>query len=435
MKFGIDRTDLTPSWNTYLAGYGIRRDLSDGVNDPLTFTSLVIEERGRTIFLGAADLVGLGREHSVRLRRKIADLLGIGYSDVMINCSHTHGGILVSDSSSYQLDGINRLDHARKNRRFIERRILASVRRAAESMRAGKLYYGEGETTLMMNRRPVVDGAVQNRPNPPGKVDGCLKVLRINDEEGRIAAVLARVSCHPVATGPQHLVTADFPGSFRVELERCFPGAKAVFLQGVGADARPALVAAGDRWRFARHDELPLIGLPLAREVIAVLAGGKMTEIDRLRLRSEVRVVELPVINRRVQRRDLEEMLKLEYPPDEKWKPKAIERVLARKKFNLGMPITMQMISFGPRLSILGVEAEVLCALGEKIEQPLSTEFRMTLGYTNGARCYLPDRVEYARGGYEVDAWLLDDLPSPLSPDLEDIMVGVAADFDRKLNR
>ena len=93
MRFGIDRTSITPDWPSYMAGYGARKDLSDGVYDPLTFTSLILEEKGKKVFIGAVDLIGLGRELSLRLRENIAKILGVNLSDVMINCSHTHGGI------------------------------------------------------------------------------------------------------------------------------------------------------------------------------------------------------------------------------------------------------------------------------------------------------------------------------------------------------
>ena len=77
----------------------------------------------------------------------------------------------------------------------------------------------------------------------------------------------------------------------------------------------------------------------------------------------------------------------------------------------------------------------MLCGLGEKAEKQLSSEFRMTCGYTNGARVYLPDREEYERGGYDVDSYLFELLPSPLSPEMENIITMTAAELDRKLNR
>lgn len=432
MKFGLDRTDITPGYRTFFAGYGLR-DVSDGVNDPLTFTALVLEEGGRRVMIGAVDLVSLGREHSVRLRRKIAQALGTEFSAVMINCSHTHGGILVSDLPEPGNPVMR--EHRRKNRRHIERRILASVERAASRLKEGTLHYGEGRTEIPMNRRLLHGGVVDNRPNPAGRVDDALKLLALRDAGGGVAAIIARVSCHPVATGARHLVTADFPGAFRRRMESLFPGATAVFLQGVGADARPGQVARGDDWFAMEHADLPLIGDHLAAETMAVLAGGGMKPLGRPRFRSALEVVELPLADPGITRRRLREQMLLDYVPAERWKAGAIGNVLAMKKFHRCLPLAVQMVSFGPRFSILGVEAEVLCGMGAKLEKAVSSEFRMTLGYTNGARCYLPDREEHARGGYEVDAYLLEMLPSPISPGAEDILVGVVAGFDRRLNR
>ena len=44
MRFGIGRRDITPPLYTHMHGYAARRDTNDGVNDPLTFTAIVMEE-------------------------------------------------------------------------------------------------------------------------------------------------------------------------------------------------------------------------------------------------------------------------------------------------------------------------------------------------------------------------------------------------------
>ncbi len=427
MKFGIDRTDITPGWATYMAGYGARNDLSDGVNDPLTFTSLILEEKGKKIFIGAVDLVGIGREISAKIRKNIAEMLGIKISDVMINCSHTHGGMRI-DVSDY-MDCTYMLPVINKNKKLLETRIYASVKKAQKNMQEGKLFYGEGKTTVPMNRRLLYKGQIENRPNPNGKTDSALKVLKITDNNGKIAVIITRVSCHAVATGAKHLLTADYPGAFRPFVEKAFPGAISVFWQGVGADARPRQVADGLDWRAMEHKELPLIGECLFTEVLEVLTE-RMTPIEPLIFSSDIAEVLLPVSNPNVTKEDLKQQLKQAKYEILRF---CLRKMLAMEQIPTDFPISVQMISFNKQFSIVGIDGEVLCGLGEKIEKKISTQFKMVLGYTNGAHIYLPCKEELKKGGYETLS-VYDLLPSPLSPKLEDILVGKTEEFDKKLN-
>jgi len=55
MRFGTATADVTPRFRTGMAGYGARHDQFDDIHDPLTFATIVLEERRRRVFPGAAD--------------------------------------------------------------------------------------------------------------------------------------------------------------------------------------------------------------------------------------------------------------------------------------------------------------------------------------------------------------------------------------------
>jgi len=48
-----------------MRGYAARKDAFDGVNDPLTFTAVILEEAENRALLGAADLCGFPDDGSV----------------------------------------------------------------------------------------------------------------------------------------------------------------------------------------------------------------------------------------------------------------------------------------------------------------------------------------------------------------------------------
>ena len=68
MRFGIHAVDITPPFRTKMAGYGARYDYYDDVHDPLTFTAIVLEERGRRACIGAADLISFDDAQVMVLR-------------------------------------------------------------------------------------------------------------------------------------------------------------------------------------------------------------------------------------------------------------------------------------------------------------------------------------------------------------------------------
>jgi hypothetical protein len=316
----------------------------------------------------------------------------------------------------------------KKNAKLLETKVYASVKKALKNMEEGKLFYGEGTTTVPMNRRLLYKGIIENRPNPDGKVDSSLKILKITDKNNKIVSIITRVSCHPVATGAKHLLTADYPGALRPLIEKAFPNATSIFWQGVGADARPRQVADGLKWKGIPHSELYIIGECLFAEVMEVLTN-KMTPIENLNFGSELAEVRLPVSDLSVTKEDLEKQLKGEKNELAK---NCLKKMIKMKELPTDFPMPIQMLRFNEQFSIVGIAAEVLCGLGEKVEKKISTKYNMVLGYTNGAHIYLPCKDELKKGGYEAMS-IYDLLPSPLAPELENILTDKTGEFDKKL--
>ncbi len=432
MKFGIDRVNITPDYKTLLDGYGERNDICDGVNDPITFTSLILEENGQKCFIGSVDLVTIDPEHAIQLQKTIAQQLGIDTRYVILNCSHTHGSIRVRKPLFMEAKTKEIMFYINRNKTFFNRQVLKSVRKAVRNMKSCKLFYGEGKTSIPMNRRLYVNGKIQNKPNPKGKVDDTIKILKVVQSDESIGAIMVRLSCHPVATGAQHLITADFPGAFRAIFEKYFPGAIAIFLQGAGGDARPSQVAKGDTWQTMPHNQLPLIGEVLFQEVLRVLINP-MELLTNLDISADSRQVFIPVVDNHIDRKTIERKLPEASGFYRIYLEELLKLIRLNKKPPEGLAITVQMLRFNKYFCILGVQGEVTAGLGKKIEDNLSTIHNMVLGYTPGSICYLLDREEYVKGGYEVSSYIYHLLPSPLSPDMENIILNTVRKLDNHL--
>ncbi|MBI3948492.1 MAG: hypothetical protein HY321_21440 [Armatimonadetes bacterium] len=423
MRFGVSVKNIVPPFRTCMGGYGGRRDYFDGVNDPITFTAIVIEEGGKRALLSGADLCHFPDDGSTGpLLDAVGAAVGCPRDSVILNASHTHGGPRVPGANAYYR---NRYD-TRASGRFgvwLGEQVLAGAREAAENLQEGTLWYGERKTTLPMNRRLFRDGRVHNAPNPDGPVDDRLQILAFRNAAGELSAVAMKGSAHPVATGAQHLLTADYPGAWRAEFSRAFgPSVTPLFLQGAGADARPRRVADGDRWTGMRHDQLHVIGEDLMAECLRVLTGTALREIRNLAIEGRIATVKAPCERRYTRREQFEEMLKggseamLDYAHD------------GLRAFDEGRGVPdratyqVQTIRVSPELALITIDAEVLCGLGAKVEAALAPAQTILLGCTNGYVEYVADSEELARGGYEASSYLFQGWTGPLLPGVEHLM-------------
>ena len=404
MHFGVASCEIAPPFKTKMAGYGARNDTFDGVNDPLTYTAIVLEEGGNRALLGAVDLCRFPVAwESKCILNRLARAAGCKRDNVMINASHTHGG---PDTSG-------------KYCNWLYDQVVNCTRQAASRLRKGTLWFGEGRTNLPMNRRPKRGGRVLNAPNPGGPTDRRLQFLVIRDHAGRPAVVGMKVSCHPVATGAQHLLTADYPGAWRAAFSQAFgPKVVPVFLQGAGADARPRHAADGEQWRYVPHAELPGIGSELMVQTMAVLAGTGLKPVDDLVLEGKIAVAACPCERLYTSRNKLK-ALKAKGGQMAGYAERNLERLDAGEKIPDQMEYRVQTLWLNRDLALIGLDVEPLCALGKVVEDGVAPKKGMLLGYVHGSQGYTPDSAEMKRGGYETMSYLGRGLSGPLKPGVE----------------
>jgi hypothetical protein len=121
-------------------GYGERVDHFDGVNDPLTFTAVVLEEGPRRAFIGAADLAVLpdfGRS-TPSFHARVAENVGCPVDNLMLNASHTHGGPPIAGESLFERTMTGDLDGARRYRTWLYDQIASSCGIARQGWKGTK---------------------------------------------------------------------------------------------------------------------------------------------------------------------------------------------------------------------------------------------------------------------------------------------------------
>ncbi len=429
MRFGIATREISPPFRTHMQGYGSRVDRFDAINDPLTFTAVILEEGDKRALIGAADLCSFPNDGSTpALMQQLAEIVGCPVDNVLLNASHTHGGPHIIGTGIYHKK-LRFLDDSRRYAEWLERQVADAVREAAANMIEGALWFGQGKTDLPMNRRPDRDGEVPNAPNPGGPVDDRMQLLVFRDAAGETVAVGMRVSCHPVATGDQHLITADYPGAWRAEFARALgPNVTPFFLQGAGADTRPRQAADGDAWRNVRHAELPDIGGGLLRESLAILNRGDLRPVEDLTLAGNISRVDAPCERRYTSREQIGPLLESESHIEREYAQESLRRLDAGEETPDHVAFMLQTLWLNRDFALITVDAEALCGLGAKVESAVAPAHAIFLGYTNGCVCYVPDTHEMKRGGYETISYLYQPWTGPLHPGLEDLFANAVHD-------
>jgi len=217
LQAGAASVELRPPTGIEMAGYGARIGVSKGTLDPLQAKILVLEGRQEAVALVTLDLVGvLPPVQLDQIRARVKSGTGIG--DVIFNASHTHSGPLLSDDppqwQAHMAAGIE-----------------SGIERAWKSRRAARVAIGTGSVRLGHNR---------------------------------LYDMVVNYACHAVVLGPENLeYSADYPGEMKRIVERAYPGAVCLFVQGGAGNINPY------------YDKTPLIedAVALMRETGRKLAG------------------------------------------------------------------------------------------------------------------------------------------------------------------
>lgn len=262
IQAGITTVDITPPVGGKTIGYSSAKP-TDGIHDPVTASVLVLKSADAHVAIVSMDLCVF---NSPALHEAVAEL---GIDTLLLMNTHTHSG-----PSMRQLDFPSAEQPWRKT---VEKRILGAIEQANSQLFPAYLSVSDGDIQLGYNRL-VQDGnyAVTHFENPEripyGSVDPTVGVLRIQDAESNVRAVLVHYACHPVVLGPRNRkISADYPGVMRDLVEQKLgEQATCFFIQGCAGDINPLFMARGDD-REGDFDVVRRMGTLLAEEVLTVL--------------------------------------------------------------------------------------------------------------------------------------------------------------------
>jgi hypothetical protein len=280
----VSRVELPAEAGWPMMGYGARVGVAEGQHDALYARGLFLGRGDDAVLLVEADLCLLGVAQCAQVREQISSETGLPRESICIACIHTHSGPETGFAARAlgrplpEWEGV-----------LLEAIARAGVEAHAENEPAR---LGVGLTHARIGRNRRRDGAAS---------DERVAVLRVDDANGRVRAVLYVHGCHPTALGHDNLAySADWPGVASAVVEGAFPGALALFGLGAHGDVDPRTrglqdLTLPDQSRGVSFEAMAELGREVGEAVVACAATIE-TSADA-RIEAEVRSVALPIHN------------------------------------------------------------------------------------------------------------------------------------------
>ena len=383
LDVGVGTADITPDVKAFrvpMAGYGARLGRpATGVHDPLEAKVLFLREGAEVSVLVCCDLRSITPEFKQGVAERCADLK-LDANHLFLAASHTHDGPSMYPEKFWQMQ-FGKYDPAIIGP--MAAAVAGAIHDAAKNAAPAKLGFGEADATgFVHNRRWGYDNDARKAAGETPLTEPVVWMLRVDGMDGACRAVLVNFACHPtILDADNMLLSAEWPGVMRRELEKLMPGAKALFTNGGEGDQSPD--GATGESAFMKMEDY---GTRLAR-LIAEKAKTIQTK---------------PGLSAHCTRA-LAELPPLSFPESAKGK---IAKMAEAATAALPRKAEIQMLRIGPA-ALLGLPGEPILAVAQAVRQAVQAagiERAVPVGLANDYIGYIVNEKEYAHGGYEVES-------------------------------
>lgn len=422
-KAGFAAAKITPVEPLMLAGYASRTIPARDVVDDLHLKVLALEDAagGRSL-LFTADLIGFRADFTESVCPRITAATGVPRERILFNASHTHAGpaVMMSLQSHYTIapaQAERLIAYTRK----LQDECVSLATQALGRLQPARPSWGVGQVNFPMNRREFTERGVILGVNPRGPVDRSVPVLRIDAPAGKLLGVVFGAACHNTTYGSRdNQISGDFASAAQAFVEREFPGAQAMFMQGLAGDANPYPNSLNDPAKRPASEIAREHGTSLGREVTRVL-GNALKPVNGP-LRAAQDAVALP-LQKPPTRAELEQT-SAKAGSTQKW---VADQMLARLKAGETLPTQYRapvvVWQFGGDLTLVGLPGEVVVDYVRLIEEAVGPLKLWLAAYCNDTFGYLPSARVLREGGYETRGLYHGGI-GYFAPEAQEAMVG-----------
>src|SRR6266568_4594441 len=423
-KAAVSSIRITPLKPVLMSGYASRTKPFERVERDLFAKALALDDgSGHRALILTMDLIGLSAAISEPVAQRIAEKNNLQRNQILLNFAHNHAGPILSLGTREETDDPNPPRQTVEYTKWMMDRLVEVATDAMNKLEPSKLSWSTGVANLVMNRREFTPTGVILGVNPRGPADRTVPVMRIEDQNGNLKAVLFGCACHNTTLGPgNYAICGDYAGFAQQTIEERQPNVIALFMIGCGGDANPY---PRNTMEAAKQN-----GKDLGDEVCRVLESGKFTAISGP-LTTVFDYVDLPL--RTVSREELAKLA--EKSPG--WQMGNAKTMLATLDRGQALPTSYRapvaIWQFGQSLTMVAMSGEVVVDYVHAVEKQIGPLNLWPMGYCNDYFGYLPSQRVISEGGYETRG--LNSGLGWFSESAEAAMVGKVKELAAKAGR
>jgi hypothetical protein len=407
-KAGTAKINITPESPLWMAGFAARTHPADGKLHDLWIKALALEDaNGLRSVLVTADLLGLPKDLSDRIRQELKNQFNLSKSQIILNSSHTHSAPVLQNAlvDIYPLDDIQ-IKAVRDYSNHLVNQFISLVGDAMGKLEPVKLYSGNGVSRFQVNRRNNDANTLHRASEINGPSDYAVPVIKVENGSGEIMAIAFGYACHPTVLSGYEW-SGDYPGFAQIELEKLYPGATALFFQGAGADQNP----------------LPRHTVPLAQQYGRTLAAAvdgalnePMQELNPV-LKTSYSEIDL-ALSTSPSREDLTAYIENSSGYQQNWAKRMLANLQSGQDFPQSYPFPLQVWKLGEQ-AVMTLGGELVVEYAIQLKKIFGPEI-FVMGYTNDVMAYIPSSAILREGGYEgATSQMVYGLPSTWASGIE----------------
>ena len=367
-KMGVSQVNITPEFPVLMSGYSQRETPFTGVNDDLYASALFFSDSETKALLITADLIGFNFEFIDELKQLISAEIQIPPDNIIISAVHNHAGpsLRTMGNKAYKKD-------TEKYVKTLKEKLVSISVEASKELVPFRMGIGKGSCTMNMNRRTeLYDGSIGLGKNPDGPCDHELVVVRFEDLNSNILAILINWPCHATVSGKDNYqITGDWPGATARYIKK-HAGKDIVvgITAGASADINPVYGPGS----ILKHIEV--VGYHVAKEAWKIFTDTPVYPVNSIQILNTM----------------------MTFPGK-----KVSTSYFPQTTFESGpdIEIRLSVLKIG-NLVLAGVSGELMTEIGMQIknQSPYSNTFIVT--HCNGSSGYICTDNAYTEGGYEI---------------------------------
>lgn len=267
LEAAFARREITPQKPVQLVGYPHVERISTGVHDPLYASAVVLRNGASAVAVVSFDLIFVEPDWTRKCREEITRTTGIPAENILLHATHTHSGPVTLDFLSFKADLVVPPPD-QEYLQSVREQAVAAVTEAWNNLQPCEAAWTTADVKGL---------AGGNRIDANGAEDpeAGLLIVRRRDDHAPVA-ILSVYSMHPtVLHEDSKLISGDFIAYARQEIEKAFPGAGAVYLNGTAGNQSPRRVVRGQT--FAEAERL---GGALGRRMVESLKAVRDFSAD-----------------------------------------------------------------------------------------------------------------------------------------------------------